>query len=321
MKTSVIILSYNNFNETTGPCLASLADDPSFSLWDVLIVDNASDKATRKALLEAQVKHPSIRIIFNELNMGYAGGNNAGIKSAIGTIIVLLNSDTQIPSGTIDNLAARFNQNPKLGMVGPATNSAGNGQSIWITEKTIEGIIKEGILYAKNCTSELIEIYRNDFHCVAISRHTIEATGLLDEGFGRGYYEDFDYSMRVKQCGYNSCIDEDTFVYHQGSVSFKNTPKETKQLLKNNKERLLKKHGKTIKFEHARDGNIAILKKYIELKKSGKSPSNYRISRRIQYALSQRPKGWTKRLIYLHQIQKLAGHFGIKIKIHKNWKL
>jgi GT2 family glycosyltransferase len=321
MKTSVIILSYNHFSETTGPCLASLANDPSFSQWDVLIVDNASDKATKKALLEAQVKHPSIRVIFNELNIGYAGGNNAGIKAATGTVIILLNSDTQIPLGTIDKLAARFNQNPKLGMVGPVTNSAGNGQSIWITDKTIDGIIKEGQLYANNCISDLIEIYRNDFHCVAISRDAIQATGLLDEGFGLGYYEDFDYSMRIKQCGYNSCIDEDTFVYHRGSVSFKKIPAEAKQLLKNNKKRLLKKHGKKITFEHARDGNIAILKKYIELKKSGISPSKHRFSRRIKYALKQRPKGWIKRLIYLIQIHRLAEQFGIKIKIHQNWKL
>ena len=188
MKISIIILSYNDYQGTTAPCLASLAKDPAFANWDTIVVDNASDTTTKELLQKAQVQYPSVRFIFNEHNIGYAAGNNVGIRLATGDVIILLNSDTETPAGMIEKLALHLVAYPRLGMVGPVTNAAGNEQAILVTAETVAEKIEQGLRYVNSGGNELLETYRMDFHCVAIARKVIDQVGLLDEEFGRGYY-------------------------------------------------------------------------------------------------------------------------------------
>lgn len=312
MKISIIILSYNDYSETTGKCLSSLSADPSFNSWEIIIVDNASDVQTRQSLQLAQKQYPHINFIYNERNLGFAAGNNIGIRASSGDVVILLNSDTIAPAGMIDRLAAHFADNEKLGMIGPVTNAAGNEQAILTAAEAIEQKIQLGLLYANSGGKEELSTYRMDFHCVAIARRALDQVGLLDEEFGRGYYEDFDYSLRVKQAGFDLRVAEDTFIYHRGSASFGKMPRETRELLKRNKKRIISKHGSKILFPHLRDGNLAILAQYAELQKTGKSISAYRIQKRFEHALNNQPKSWFKRWRYLNRVRKLAASLNIK---------
>lgn len=313
MKISIIVLSYNDFPETTGQCLASLASDPAFNSWEVIVVDNASDTATKGFLHNAQQLYPHVHFIFNEQNLGFAAGNNIGMRIATGDVVILQNSDTIAPAGMIERMAAHFTDNTKLGMIGPVTNAAGNEQAILTTANSIEQKIEQGLLYANGGGNEEFSVYRMDFHCVAISREAIAKVGLLDEDFGRGYYEDFDYSLRVKQAGFDLKVAEDVYIYHRGSASFGKMARETRELLKRNKKRIISKHGSNTHFPHARDGNLAILTQYAEMKSAGKAPPEYRIQQRFALAKRNQPKSWFKRWRYLKRVQKLADSFGIKV--------
>lgn len=310
---SIVILSYNDYPGTTGLCLDSLSADPSFKTWDVIVVDNASDAATREALLKAQTQFPSVRFVLNERNVGYAAGNNIGMRMATGEVVILLNSDTIAPPGMIDRLAAHFAGNDKVGMIGPVTNAAGNEQAIYVPATSIEAKIEQGLRYANSGGHELLSTYRMDFHCVAISRAAMTATGPLDEEFGRGYYEDFDYSLRVKQAGFELKVAEDVYIYHRGSASFGKMPQETRDLLKRNKKRIMRKHGSEVKFLHLRDGNLSMLAQYAEMKAAGLPVSEYRIQQRFEHALNNRPKSWFKRWRYLNRVRKLAGTLNVKV--------
>lgn len=312
MKISIVILSYNDFSGTTSPCLTSLAKDPAFASWDVIIVDNASDATTIASLQKAQLQHPSVRFIFNEHNIGYAAGNNIGIRLAIGDVVILLNSDTEAPAGMLEKLAGHFVGNPRLGMVGPVTNAAGNEQAILVTAQTIAEKIEQGLRYANSGGNELMETYRMDFHCVAISREVLEKVGLLDEEFGRGYYEDFDYSLRVKQAGYDLRVAEDVFIYHRGSASFGKLPLETKALMKRNKKRMVSKHGSKIQFLHLREGNLSILNQYALRKDNGEVLPEYRISQRFKFAATKQPRSFFKKWRYLRSISAIKKLFTIK---------
>ncbi len=304
-KISIIVLSYNDYAGTTGPCITSLAADPAFETWDVIIVDNASNEATRESLKNAQRLYPSVHFVLNECNLGYAAGNNVGIRMSTGEVVILLNSDTVVPVGMTEKLAAHFIVNEKLGMVGPVTNAAGNEQSILTTAESIEGKIEQGLRYANSGGSDLLLTYRMDFHCVAISRRAITKVGLLDEEFGRGYYQDFDYSLRVKQAGFDLRVAENVFVYHRGSASFSKLPRETKELMKRNKKRMIEKHGNQISFPHLRDGNLAILAQYAEKKTAGTPIPEYRINSRFDFAINNQPRSWLKRWRYLSRVRKL----------------
>ena len=85
MKISIIILSYNDYEGTTGKCLTALMADPDFLAWEVLVVDNASDQATQQALHAAQQQMPAVRFVFNEGNLGFAAGTIWSIGAAKNT--------------------------------------------------------------------------------------------------------------------------------------------------------------------------------------------------------------------------------------------
>lgn len=294
--TSVIVLSYNKFAETTGRCLDSLADDPAFSSWDVVVVDNASDQKTRSSLAAAAEKYPSLRLILSETNRGFAGGMNLGMRQARGDVFILLNSDTIVPPGTTARIADTIRARPEIGLLGPVSNAAGNEQGIFTRSTRPQDAIAEGIEFANAAHGRPpIPAYRLDFCCVALRRDAYESVGELDENFGRGYYEDFDYSLRVRNAGLDLAILEDAFIYHQGSASFKELGKETRNLIARNKALLLEKHGKGIKFPHSQDANLSVLNQYLRMSQVGQPPPQYRLLNRLALAKADRPRSWWKR--------------------------
>lgn len=303
MRISIIILSFNNFQETTGQCLAALAADLDFTKWEVIVVDNASDAHTQQQLNEAKSLYPEVHFVFNSSNVGFAAGNNIGIKQATGDFFVLLNSDAFPTPGMLARLVDHFAYDTQLGMVGPVTNAAGNEQCIYTKAGNMEDKIKEGLLYAANGGHETLSAYRLDFFCVAIPSHIFKLVGGLDEDFGRGYYEDLDYSLRVKAAGYRLGVAEDTFVYHRGSSSFGKMPGETKALLKRNKRLIGQKHGTGVIFQHVRQANLAILSQYLNRQIAGAEVPSFRISNRLQLAHNGLPKGWFKRWRYLRNVK------------------
>jgi GT2 family glycosyltransferase len=302
MKISIIILSFNNYQETTGKCLAALAEDPDFGNWDVIVVDNASDANTQQQLREAKIRYPGVNFVFNSRNIGFSAGNNVGIKQATGDIFVLLNSDAFPTPGMPGKLVGHFARDEHLGMIGPVTNAAGNEQCIYTRPGNMQDITNEGLLYAASGAGDILSAYRLDFFCVAIPRAVLNLVGGLDEDFGRGYYEDLDYSLRVKAAGYRIGVAEGIFVYHRGSSSFGKLPRETKTLLKRNKRLVVQKHGNRVIFQHVRQANLAILRQYLDRQIAGAQIPGYRISNRLQLAHSGLPRSWFKRWRYLRSV-------------------
>lgn len=302
MKISIIILSFNNYEETTGKCLDALAADPDFGKWEVIVVDNASDANTQRQLAEAKRRYPEVNFVLNAQNVGFAAGNNIGIKLATGDIIILLNSDAFPSPGMLGRLVEHFVHDTQLGMVGPVTNAAGNEQCIYTSAGSPEEKTDEGLRYASSGEHNTLLAYRMDFFCVAIPRGVLDKVGLLDEDFGRGYYEDLDYSLRVKAAGFKLGVAEDTFVYHRGSTSFGKLPRETKELLKRNKRLIVQKHGAGVIFQHARSANLAILSQYLGKKIASEEIPDHRITNRLQQAQSGLPRSWFKRWRYLRSI-------------------
>jgi len=312
MKISIIILSFNNFESTTELCLKFLFADPDYVNWEIIVVDNASDQSTREKLGLLNGQYPNLTIIFNKTNLGFSAGNNIGIQSATGDYIVLLNSDAFAPNGMLGKLIQHFEQDPLLGMIGPVTNAAGNEQCIFTSDSDMNTKIKEGLEFSTNGGSSIYSAYRLDFFCVAFPRKVLDQVGLLDEDFGRGYFEDFDLSLRVRESGLKLGFAEDCFIFHRGSSSFGKVPREVKELMKRNKRLLLQKHGNDILFQHKRITNLSVLSQYLERQKLGEVISGYRFSNRIALANAELPKSWLKRWRYLYTVKAL-------IRRNTNW--
>jgi GT2 family glycosyltransferase len=108
-QTWVIVLNWNGRADTL-ELLASLSGEPA----TVLVVDNGSTDATLEAVHE---RFPQVRTLQTGANLGYAGGNNAGINYALAEgadVIAVLNNDTLVDSGFLDPLLHSLDAGPEV---------------------------------------------------------------------------------------------------------------------------------------------------------------------------------------------------------------
>jgi GT2 family glycosyltransferase/predicted O-methyltransferase YrrM len=302
---SVIIVSYNNFHQTTANALESLVDDgKDTELREVIVIDNGSDDFTRSQLNQFSSLSLKLKLILNESNLGFPKAVNMGIKEARGQYLVLLNSDTRVMPGAMLKLVRALEENPDYGAISPVTNSAGNEQHILFPEDDPEKILKSAKNWTRNASPNLLLSQRLDFSCVAISKQTRDRVGLLDEDFSPGYFEDFDYCIRLTNNNLKMGVLETAFVYHEGGASFSEKPKATRELIKANKKKIIKKHS-GITFLHRRDCNLDAMKSYhTQLKDS--LDLAYPFFKRVNLASTDSPKGWLKKKKYTDRLLSLT---------------
>lgn len=310
-QTSIIIVSYNNFDTTTGPCLRSLLKDTAAGNFEIIVIDNASQDNTPEKLKKLVNGKKNVRLVLNNTNRGFAGGNNDGVNIARGEILILLNSDTMVPIGAIGRLSLLLIDHPEWGMLGPVTNEAGNEQKIFVESLETKEIIVEGERWCAHSRGDCFASERLDFFCVAMRKATYEQLGGLDEQFGPGYYEDTDFSIRAKRIGLKMMFTEDVFVCHRAGKSFSNMGKKfVKKLMRENKKKLIKKHSGIIKLHHMRDRNINIMYQYVLLKenidKSFSQGLEYKFHNRLQLARTMYPNNPLKKLVYYCRLKSLC---------------
>lgn len=265
---SLIVLGFRNFDGTTRICLESLLPWCDDADVEVLVVDNGSTDGSAQKTADWCAMHLRVKCLLSESNLGFAGGMNFGAAQANGAWLLLVNNDTIFPDKAIDALKRVLNEAPSdVAMLGPVTNAAGNGQRLWKPGATHEEWLQIGRYLHENPSHQLMPAYRCDFFCIAIRHCVWTQLGGLDLAFGLGYYEDFDFSLRLTRAGYRQKITEDVFVLHVGSATFKASDS-AKALMKRNKKLLQSKHPNA-RFEHTRLGNLVVLQAYMELKEAG----------------------------------------------------
>jgi GT2 family glycosyltransferase len=302
---SLVVLGFRNFDVTTRACLDSLVpwlDDPEVEL---LVIDNGSPDDSAQKTAAWCATHPQARCLLSESNRGFAGGMNWGAAQAHGQWLLLVNNDTIFPLGAIDALKRAIKEAPAdVAMLGPVTNAAGNGQRLWQPGATHAQWLEIGQWLHAHPSHQLMPAYRCDFFCIAIRRDVWNQLDGLDPAFGLGYYEDFDFSLRLAKAGYRQQITEDVFVLHVGSATFKASPA-ARALMKRNKKLLQSKHSDA-RFEHTRLGNLAVLQAYQELKAAGQwTPAlERRLELRIDALVGDAPRSILKRWLWKKKTQR-----------------
>ncbi|GAB3496309.1 hypothetical protein GCM10027399_19290 [Curvibacter fontanus] len=302
---SLVVLGFRNFDVTTRACLESLVpcfDDPEI---EVLVVDNGSPDDSAAKTAAWCVAHPQVKCLLSDTNRGFAGGMNWGAAQARGRWLLLVNNDTVFPMSTLDALKRTVREAPAdVAMLGPVTNAAGNGQRLWKPGATHEDWLQIGQWLNENPAHQLMPAYRCDFFCIAIRRDAWDRLGGLDLDFGLGYYEDFDFSLRLAKAGYRQMITEDVFILHVGSATFKASPS-ARALIKRNKKLLKSKHPEA-RFEHTRLGNLAVLQAYKQLESGGSWNPLLESRRQLRLgALSgDAPRSFFKRWLWKNKVAR-----------------
>lgn len=302
---SLVVLGFRNFDVTTRACLESLlpwCNDPEI---EVLVVDNGSPDDSARKTSAWCAAHPQVKCLLSEHNRGFAGGMNWGAAQASGQWLLLVNNDTVFPASTLDALKRVVREAPAdVAMLGPVTNAAGNGQRLWKPGASHEDWLEIGQWLNENPTHQLMPAYRCDFFCIAIRRDAWDRLGGLDLDFGLGYYEDFDFSLRLDKAGYRQMITEDVFILHVGSATFK-ASSAARALIKRNKKLLKSKHPDA-RFEHTRLGNLAVLSAYKRLEAAGVWTPILEARRQLRLGAltGDAPRSFLKRWVWKNKVER-----------------
>ncbi len=217
-KVSIVVLTYNNL-EYTRLCLTSIFTQTTYPNYEVIVVDNGSQDATPAYLNLLAAERANVKVILNQTNEGYARGNNQGVAASTGEYLILLNNDTVVTPPWVSRLV-RYARDPRVGMVGPVTNWSGYQSRIDAPYESLAEMQTFAETYTITHAGETFDADVLVFFCVAMRRGLYDEIGPLDERFGRGTYEDIDYSLRVTRAGYRLICARDVFVHHWGSASF-----------------------------------------------------------------------------------------------------
>ena len=256
---SVIVLTYNNLDYNR-LCIESILKKTAYANYELIVVDNQSTDGTLEYLKELEQKEiPNVRIIFNDKNSGFAGGNNIGIRNAKGDYVLLLNNDTVVTRGWLTAMSKHLENNPRYGMCNPVTNSIGNESKIRVNYHNIQEMHEFSYsVTAEKMGIEYTDVDRLPLFATLIRKEVIDQVGMLDEAYKIGMFEDDDFTESVKGADYQIVIADDAFIHHINNGSFKKlNDTEYKRIFDANKAIFEKKWQKQWEMPKYREGVTA----------------------------------------------------------------
>ena len=201
---------------------------------EIIVVDNISSDNSQ---IKCKQKFPEIKLIQNNENTGYCGGNNTGIKEAKGEFIVILNPDTIVKSNWLKELILAHNEFGN-GLYQPKILSLNEEDVIQSTGNMLHvfgfGFARDKGKKITDKKEEIEKIGYASGTCLFTSREVIEKVGLLDE-FLFLYHDDLDLGWRAAQIGVNSYYVPKSIIYHVESYSLKWSSKKFYWLERNRK--------------------------------------------------------------------------------------
>lgn len=235
MKLSIIIVNYNTYHLTKQTIESVLARRYSFK-YEIVLVDNASTDGSIEALEEYFRNDESVIIIKNIVNLGFAKGNNMGIRRSRGEYILLLNSDTEVQGDCIETCMRQMEQDESIGAL---------GCKVILPDGTLDHACKRGFptplaslyyflkmdkkdpkkygqydaLYLGEDEVGEVDAIMGAF--MLMPKKVLDEVGCLDEDFFM-YGEDIDLCFRIKEGGYKVLYyPEASIIHHKGGSSKK----------------------------------------------------------------------------------------------------
>jgi len=219
---AIVVLNWNGRNLTLD-CLQSL-DAVSTPGVRIFVVDNASSDGGVGAIRERYGSR--VTIIENASNLGFAAGNNVGIRRALDEgvdFILLLNNDTVVAPDFLDHLLRPFLTMPALGITAPKIYYAEPADQIWFAGGEISmwrGVARHtGIREIDRGQYDTARDIDYATGCALLARRSVfEKIGDLDPGY-RAYFEDADLCVRARAAGFRIRYVPESRVWHRISAS------------------------------------------------------------------------------------------------------
>ena len=229
---SIITINFNGLKDTC----ALIESIPFNDKMEVIVVDNAS---TNDEVSEIQNRYPYVTIIKSDKNIGFAGGNNLGIKAAKGKYLFLVNNDTIFKEFNVQVLIDRLESSDEIGIVCPKIRFAWGRNPIQYagyTPLSKVTVRNQSIGFGEEDKGQYEIAHPTPYaHGAAmmIKREAIEKVGLMPECYFL-YYEELDWSMMFTRVGYHIWYDPACTIYHKESqATGQNSPLRTYYITRN----------------------------------------------------------------------------------------
>ena len=221
-KVAIIIVNWKQY-ELTKSCLSTLKSS-KFNDFQIILIDNESNQ---KDLNDLKNQFDQVKTFTSEKNLGFTGANNIGINYAIKNqfeYVMLLNNDTEIDKNFINPLLEAFQKYNKLGAVQPVIMNFYQNKKVWNAGGNLNKFFGyTSVIKKPKYINRKIDWITGC--CILIKTVVIKKVGLLDENFF-AYYEDVDWSIRIKKAGYDLAVVKSSLIYHHGSKASKNESSE-----------------------------------------------------------------------------------------------
>jgi hypothetical protein len=220
---SVSIITVN-FNQglVTEQLLLSIDATNTYPNIEIIVVDNGSKV---NSVPEWRVKYPSVKFIRSDKNLGFAGGNNLGVKESTGEYLFFVNNDTEFTEGVVQRLVNVMNSHPEVGMVSPKIKYFDEPDTLQYV-----GYTPMNYYTCRNATIGQFEKDNGQYDnakgptayahgaAMMVRREAIDKAGLMAENFFL-YYEEMDWCDHIHKAGYQVWVEPAALIYHKESIS------------------------------------------------------------------------------------------------------
>ncbi len=235
MKLSIVTLCWNDLKVISN-CLRSIFAGTRFVDFEVIMSDNGSTDGSPEFIRQ---HYPTVRVIENRANLGFAKGNNVGIAASRGEYVLILNPDTIIHDGTLDRLVQFAGRHPEAGAFGcRVLNPDGSYQesarpfpSIW--GYWLAALYLRPLAYISDAfIPDVYAAWKGDTErvvdwqsgcCVMFRGNLLKELGGFDEQFFY-QYEEVDLCRRVRNAGYPLLFTPSATITHLGGQSVSRFP-------------------------------------------------------------------------------------------------
>jgi GT2 family glycosyltransferase/glycosyltransferase involved in cell wall biosynthesis len=223
-KVDVIVPVYRGLQETLDcihSALAAVNDKPA----ELIVINDLSPDPELTKQLRVLARTCPLTLLENDQNLGFVGTVNRGMQLHPERDVILLNSDTVVPSGWIDRLHRAAYKEKNIGTVTPFSNNATicSFPRMNADNDLPPGISLDELDDAAEAANAgvAVDIPTAVGFCMYIKRDALSEVGYFNqELFGKGYGEENDFCLRAANLGWRHVLACDLFVEHRGSVSF-----------------------------------------------------------------------------------------------------
>jgi len=222
----IIIPVYDGYEETKA-CIESVVAcrQHNKTCFEIIAIEDRSPDPRIVQFLESLHRDKAITLLRNDQNLGFVLSVNRGLCRHPKRDCIILNSDTRTCRDWIDRLKKSAYGSKTTGTVTPFSNRATICSYPVIAEDNglPQGMSLEDLYRLFRIANDRMteEIPTGVGFCMFMKREVLDAVGHFDvASFKRGYGEENDFCKRIELAGYRNIIAADTFVYHEGSVSF-----------------------------------------------------------------------------------------------------